>query len=558
MPVKDTIKKKRFVNSIFNHSPPNKGGKVLWGNNKFIALKIFMGTISSFLAFITTLSAIGLQSPHSSINSKQYDNYDYEFQSGATFDKTNGDEFEVLDSKEGGKSEISVKDVNGEVSVVKESKNSPAFNPDDRSAFSVNSYNDVREDNDSFQTASNAYDVGYYESGIYGMSSWLDATISQKTSGWWLWEKKYIDKDFYSFDSCVYGTITVTMTNVPSGYDYDLRAYKLEDGPNAKASTLNFDNYIAISNNVAGRDEKIVLAAEPGTYYFCVYSYQDKTFDNDNPYHIKFEQQVNDTTRDDVRYWISDGKVKGDLGAIWISDYKPLGYTPVTLSKSNAVVNVNNYNDYPYIRHLANKYTNGNYINYAVIYVWDLKTRACISAAAQKLVEIVESKTDWNDDQAKSVSIGMNTAGLVLTVAGIVIGTASMIVTGGMAAEALAATGILVNSAALPVSLSSFVMSFSSNAPYLATKKDLLAYLVSVQQTFSVGKGSNTDETKILRFRYRFDSKTHALNWSPFYSASDYNYYNNDYISFQIEHSGIDGTIRGFQTESAIRAYLGA
>lgn len=101
-------------------------------------------------------------------------------------------------------------------------------------------------------------------------------------------------------------------------------------------------------------------------------------------------------------------------------------------------------------------------------------------------------------------------------------------------------------------------MSFSSNAPYLATKKDLLAYLVSVQQTFSVGKGSNTDETKILRFRYRFDSKTHALNWSPFYSASDYNYYNNDYISFQIEHSGIDGTIRGFQTESAIRAYLGA
>lgn len=101
-------------------------------------------------------------------------------------------------------------------------------------------------------------------------------------------------------------------------------------------------------------------------------------------------------------------------------------------------------------------------------------------------------------------------------------------------------------------------MSFSSNAPYLATKKDLLAYLVSVQQTFSVGKGSSSDETKILRFRYRFDPETHALNWSPFYSASDYNFYNDDYISFQIEHSGIDGTIRGFHTESELRSHLEA
>lgn len=101
-------------------------------------------------------------------------------------------------------------------------------------------------------------------------------------------------------------------------------------------------------------------------------------------------------------------------------------------------------------------------------------------------------------------------------------------------------------------------MSFSSNAPYLATKKDLLAYLVSVQQTFSVGKGSNSNETKILRFRYRFDSRTHSLNWSPYYSASDYNFYNDDYISFQIDHLGIDGTIRGFQTESDIRNYLEA
>ena len=33
-----------------------------------------------------------------------------------------------------------------------------------------------------------------------------------------------------------------------------------------------------------------------------------------------------------------------------------------------------------------------------------------------------------------------------------------------------------------------FAMSFSGNAPYLVTKKNLFAYSVSVQRTFSVGK----------------------------------------------------------------------
>ena len=52
--------------------------------------------------------------------------------------------------------------------------------------------------------------------------------------------------------------------------------------------------------------------------------------------------------------------------------------------------------------------------------------------------------------------------------------------------------------------------------------------------------------------------KTAALIsiWSPFYSASDYNFYNENYISFQIKHSGIDGTIRGFKLESDLQSYL--
>lgn len=516
-----------------------------------------MEIISFFIITSTIFSTISFsQLSKSNIVDKNDDNYEYKFYSCNKFDKTNGDEFEILNIIDGGKSEISLENVVGDCTILKEGKSEPVINSKQIDEFNYALYNDSREDNDSFQNASSVYDVGYYEEGIYGMSCWLDATISQKTSGWWLWETKYIDKDFYSFDSCVYGTITVTLTNIPQNCDYDIRAYKLEDGANANASSLNFDNYIGISRNGGqGDDEKITLSVTPGTYYFCVYSYQDKYYDNDNPYHINFEQWVNNTTRENVGYNILNGQANGDLGAIWIFDYKPLGYTPVTLSNNNAVVSVTNYNEYPYIRHLADKYTNGNYINYAVLYVWDIKLRACISAIAQQLVEIVETQTDWDDNKAKSVNIGMNTAEMVLTVADI-IGTAANIITGGIAGDLLMAAGILVNATSLPVSLGGFAMSFTSNAKFLSTKKNLLAYLISIQQTFSVGKGSNINETKILRYRYRFDQNTHALNWSPFYLSSDYNFYNDDYISFQIKHSGIDGTVKGFKSETEIQSYL--
>jgi hypothetical protein len=97
-----------------------------------------------------------------------------------------------------------------------------------------------------------------------------------------------------------------------------------------------------------------------------------------------------------------------------------------------------------------------------------------------------------------------------------------------------------------------------TNAQSLARKKDLLAYLVGVQQTFSVGKGSNENETKILRYRYRFENSgnNHYLDWSPFYSCDDYNFYNSNYISFQIKHSGIDGTVRGFESYRQARTLL--
>ena len=483
-------------------------------------------------------------------DNKKNDDYDYEFQSGVSFENNNGDEFERNNVENGINSASISYDENGGIISQKR------FGESIDNSISPLSYNDSFEDNDSFANATTMYSAGQDPNGVYIHSVWCDATISQKTSGWWLWEKKYIDKDFYSFDMVSVGTLTVTLTNIPSGCDYDIRLYRLENGKDANCNNLSFDKSISVSNFASNSNEKIQISAFPGTYYACVYSFQDKTFNNDLPYTIKFEEQVN-LNRDNVYYNISDGRNSGDLGALWISDYKPLGITPVTIKNSNSKQEITNYDTYPYIKHLADRYTNDAYINYAVLYVWNLETRATISALAASLVDIVDRQTDWDSNQEKQINIGMNSAGLFLAIAGSIVGVVSAAVCGPIAVASLAAAGFIINAASLPLSFASFAMCFQTNTNSISSKKDLLAYLVSMQQTFSVGRGSNENEVKVLKYRYRFNNNNgRYLNWSPFYSSTDYNFYNENTIGNQIEHSGIDGTVKGFKNYSDIEDLL--
>lgn len=488
-----------------------------------------------------------------------FDDYHYDFQSGVEFNHTHGDEFEMLDLEQGGRSGTSVTDRDGNETILKNPSDAEVIHPDELSHGNglVLAYNDTREDNDSFQNASSAYKVGRWESGIFQHSSWLDATISKKTTGWGFWKKTYIDKDFYSFDACTTGTLKVTLSNVPSECDYDLRAYRLEDGKDAKASSLSFDNYLASSTYGKGHNETITLSVTPGCYYFCVYSFHDETFDDDNPYHLLFEEHVDDT-REFSRYWFNQGKAAGDLGAIWVSDYKPLGYTPVTLKDSNARIQFNNYNDYPYIRDLADKYNGNSYINYAVLYIQDLELRANISALSGLLIKKLDENTTWEENTQKNVNIGMSAAGLALSIAGVVISTVTFPEAVAAADLMLSFVGIQTGAASTVLSLASFVESFQTTPTFNIAKKDLLSYLIAVQQSFAVGRGSNTDQIIMLRYRYRFvnsDGK-HYLDWSPFYLPTDYNICSGDNISFQIDNSGIDGTVKGFKSSKEIKEFL--
>lgn len=517
------------------------------------------------IALITTLASLVTGVAANSAKQQEkpiFDNYNYTFRSSSEFKSTNGDEFEMLNVQDGGRSAIEVENSENEKTTIKEYSSTPKIVPDAINNDAVTlaqDFNDTREDNDAPEKASSMYDVGHWEEGIYQHASWLDATISQKTKGFWFTKETYIDKDFYSFDACTVGTMTVKLTNIPKNCDYDVRIYKMGNDDNAKASDIDFDKYIAIGNHGSNNDEIVSISVTPGTYFICVYSFQDKTYDNVNPYHLYVEELVN-LNRDNVSYNINKGRNNGDIAAIWTSDYKPLGITPVSAAGNNAEAEIKNYDAYPYIRHLSDKYTNGDYINYSVLYVWDLKTRAIISSIAASLVDTVNSLTDWDSTKANEVNFKLAEDSFILSITGLAISVLTFTPILGSVARLLALAGIVASIASVDIAYTGYVMARDAlDSTFISTKKDLLASLVSMQQTFSIGKGSNDQEVKILRYRYRFYQKGEKryMDWSPFYLSGDYNFYNDNEICFQIKHSGIDGTVRGIKNQEEIKEYIG-
>ncbi len=417
-------------------------------------------------------------------------------------------------------------------------------------------YTDANENNDSFAEASIVYTAGQ-DNGHYGnYVSWW-ATISQKTSGWWLWEKKYVDKDFYAFDVTVTGTLEVGLKNIPADCDYDLRIYKLDNTINTDCNNLDFDkSECRISMHNGNEDEYIKITdATPGTYYAVVYAFLDKTWNNDEPYQIWFQQTQN-TSKSNSYYNIDSGRSNNDLGAIWTSDYKPLGITPTTLTNSNAKVYFNNYDKYPFIRNLSNRYRNED-LMYAKLYVWDVATRAAIYEVLNRILSIVNSYNQWEDNQQNKFNIVVNSASVGLSIAGYIIAWISMNDLALAVAATISSLGLAVASASLVISLAVFVATFTMKSPFDITKANLREYLINAKAGFEVGRGSNNQQVVTLKFRYHFGNDNgNYFDYSPIYRNDDKNLYNDTSINYIDPNSCINGSVIGFKTIDDIQGYL--
>lgn len=474
---------------------------------------------------------------------KGEDTYQYQFDIQNKFSNANSDEFESKESNAGFRSGEIAEFENGETQTIKSENDLPT------DCINQVEFVDKNENNDWFQTATSLYSVGTNKGGIYKHWVWCYATISQKTEGILWWKKTYIDKDFYSFDAVSTGTLKVSLTDIPSSCDYDLRLYRITDCLECNYSECVFDSPIASSSNPTGKDEEITISITPGTYYACVYSYQDKTYDNENAYKITFEECV-DTSRNGSYYSIESGRNVGDFGAVWRSDYKPLGITPISLSGENAMIGLSNSSTYPYIKHLIDQYSSGESVTYAIVYVWDVELRALIYSSLKLILEKVyeQPETYFN-----SFNIIWNAVGLALSIAGLVVSTIAFaeIVTSAVVSGAINATSVSMG-------ILSTILSYAIGYEFDTSKQDLINYLISAIASFEVSKGSNNQEVVMLRFKYKFVKKERwYLDWTPTYNVNESNRYNDDMITYQLNGSPVDGRVFGFQDESMLNNLLG-
>lgn len=473
--------------------------------------------------------------------------YNYWFDINNEYSNEKGDEFEKMDCLNGNQSSLIIQDENDNIVYEKKPIES-------RKEIALASYEDKNENNDSFANATNMYSVGTYKSGITTLKSWCYATISQKTEGVLWWKKTYIDKDFYSFDVAVTGTLTITLTEIPITCDYDMRLYKLDNSFATTVNSLNFNNYIASSENAKGADEEISYNVTPGTYYVCVYSFNDATFDNDNPYKITFLEK-HDSKRKNSGYYIDTGRYD-DIAAIWISDYQPLGLSPITMTNRQAKCKFSNYDTYPYIRHLAENYE-AESINYAVLFVWNLSARAYIYSFIDATLNSLLDYSNWANESANSFNIILNKASFAINVGGYIIGEISELLISKAASTLINSLGFKLNVAGFGMSLISFITSFSLENEFQIRRKDLIEYLVNLKAAFEIGKGSNEDQTIMIKFRYHF-SEHKYIDWSPRYELGDSNMHGEDYITGYIPGSGINGSVYGVSKVEDLNSYLGS
>ncbi len=463
------------------------------------------------------------------------DNYNYPFDDGNHF-KGENDRYETRSPLEDSEAEI--------YDIYKDGRRDKVnFGLNSSTSSDIATYastDDKNENNDTFKDATIVYKVNN-SIGMIKSTSSIPATISQKTSGWGPWKKTYIDKDFYCYDVVVTGTLELTLTNIPSGCDYDLRLYRLSNSLTTSYEDLVFGSYLFISKNGGNADEHIKIDVTPGTFYACVYAYNDATFDNDHPYTLTFEQ-VEDDSSPNRFYNITEGRKNGDLCAIWTSGYKPLGITPMTISDSDAQVEFNNYNKYPFIHNLYDVYHDQD-ITYSKIYVWDLGLRAAIYTVLNEILNAIVNYDAWKDNAQSTFNILINKAGLRLSIDGLMISILEEVLEASVA-SVLGPLGIAVGIISVLVSLASYIACFTLTSPFNIKKCQLREYLINAKAALEVGRGTSDQEVVVLTYRYHLGK--YFIDYSPVYKANESNLYNSTLIYETDDGSRFTGTIESF------------
>ena len=178
------------------------------------------------------------------------------------------------------------------------------------------------ENNNSFANSNDAgiynYTFSTYQSGDKPTSYYKTVYGSIGQEG---------DVDYYKFTIYGKANVTITLSDIPSQCDYDLRLYEQGTGLFSAAQAIN---EIGSSTRGSNNSESLTRFLYPNTYYIKVYSFKGYG----SPY---YNLGLNVSYQRGEDQNISDLKNMGSKGALWLSDWDPYGIKP-SISDSRAPI----------------------------------------------------------------------------------------------------------------------------------------------------------------------------------------------------------------------------
>lgn len=368
---------------------------------------------------------------------------------------------------------------------------------------------DAYESNNSFKkatlltpTSSGApQSDNYYVYGTIHQESWMFGLI-----------EKDIDEDYYRFDVMGEASVTISLTNIPVGSDYDMKIYMFD---NIKYSEDTNISQIASSSQVGVNPEIVTKILQPGTYYVWIYSYNEN-FDENKQYKIDV----------DISYTANNEHVselrfnKGARAALWISDFDPCGILPyseygsVVEIGSEGIAGANNKFANPFYSYI----TNPNGVDHAILYIWDEELRAELYEAVEDIIDGLEVELAEEKEDAKVDVITEYVTKIGATGAS-VIGTIISVAKFGGPKVQLITTGVtaLINMIGLAVS--------PPEGTWSVTKHDLMSYYYNLRTALESSNGLSDEVIKIVTKYYYVEdgglfSTSHTLSFVPTVQSS--------------------------------------
>ena len=475
------------------------------------------------------------------------DNFVYELDSDGKYYDSNPDDFED------GVGEISV---NGSLATKDylDAELKPIVESTPSVTYSTSSYTDSYENNDDFKNAASLKNGALGPIGGQGIEH-IDVrgTITEKTSGWWLFSSKYIDKDFYSYDATSKGSLIVGLT-VPDDVDYDVRLFKCPNGLDEGYGDLDFneaDSLVAEGKSGGvGEGESFFVDVEPGTYYIVVYSYQDTYFNESEPYTLSIAEEG-----DMSSFNVVEAKEDGSLGAVWVSDYKPADLDPScnVFEEGDNRVALKNIEENPLLFHLSERFDGSNSITYSTIYVWNKDLRYVLYCYYRGLLEsfytsfcdefgnIIEEPNTY-----EKTSFVLDQTSVAVSWAGRVINAVNLFNLFPKFESSLEKIAFTMDAVSVLLELSSTIVSkIGEYKTFRSTLSQIKDYLINIVAALECGS-STGDETIMIPYTYRFGNAGGDvyLDWSPLYVPGAYNIFAGTYIHRTNDDSPFTGTIK--------------